>query len=207
MQYIFIHGLGQNPASWDSTISFISKPIDAVCPDLAALLENKEATYENLYRAFSDYCNGISQPLNLCGLSLGGILALNYAIDHPAEVQSLVLIGTQYKMPVTLLRLQDIIFRFMPRSAFKGLGFQKKDFIELTNSMISLDFSKTLKNISVPTLVLCGEKDKANQKAAKALAENIRGAKLQLVEGAGHEVNMDSPEKLASLLEVFFKRI
>ena len=36
----------------------------------------------------------------LCGLSLGGVLALNYAIEHPEKIKGMVLIATQYKMPL-----------------------------------------------------------------------------------------------------------
>jgi len=205
MQYIFIHGLGQKPSSWDKTISFMEKPIHAEYPDLLVLLNNKEVTYANLYLAFSDYCKNISEPLNLCGLSLGGVLALNYALDYPERVQSLVLIGAQYKMPGTLLKFQNIIFRFMPESSFKNTGFQKKDTIQLTNSMIDLDFSKKLKDISCAALVLCGEKDGSNRKAAKSLAENISGAKFQLIENASHEINVENPQKLALELERFYQ--
>ncbi len=177
-----------------------------VCPDLFALLNNKEVTYANLYHAFSEYCNNISEPLNLCGLSLGGILALNYAIEYPSRVQSLVLIGAQYKMPKTLFKLQNIIFRLMPESTFKKMGFQKKNIIQLTNSMIDLDFSKNLKSVSCNTLIICGEKDRANKKAAKSLAENIPGAKFQLLVNASHEVNKETPKKLAAELERFYQK-
>ena len=37
------------------------------------------------------------QLLNLCGLSLGAVLALNYAIDFPKKVNSLILIAPQYE--------------------------------------------------------------------------------------------------------------
>ena len=207
MEYIFIHGLGQNPNSWDKVKSFMNKPFSAYCLDLIELLNGKEATYVNLYCAFSDYCNKFSEPLNLCGISLGGVLALNYAIDYPAKVQSLVLIGTQYKMPKILLKIQNGIFRFMPNSIFKSIGFQKKDFITLTKSMMNLDFSNKLKDISCDTLIICGEKDGANKKASMGLADNINNAKFCLLEGAGHEVNTDKPKNLAVELDGFYSNI
>ena len=205
MQYIFIHGLGQNPSSWDKTISLMPERINTVCPDLISMLGDNEITYENLYRSFAAYCNDISEPLNLCGLSLGGVLALNYAINYPAKVHSLVLIAAQYKMPKTLLKLQNLVFKVMPESVFKNMGFQKKDMIRLTNSMINLDFGEGLKNLSCKTLILCGAKDSANKKAAMGLAANITGANLKFIENASHEVNKDSPEKLAAELEIFYK--
>ncbi len=202
MKYIFIHGLGQNSASWDKAISYLQKPTNSQCPDLSVLLKNKEVTYANLYQSFSEYCKNISEPLNLCGISLGGVLALNYAIDFPERVKLLVLIAAQYKMPRTLLKLQNIIFKFMPGSAFKNMGFQKKDFINLTKSMMDLDFSNNLGNVLCKTLVICGSKDSANKKASKGLAENIPGADFHLIENSGHEVNIDAPEKLATVLNL-----
>ena len=57
-------------------------------------------------------------PVHLCGLSLGGILALDYALDHPENVKTLVLIGTPHKVPKFAFALQNVVFRFLPKSAF-----------------------------------------------------------------------------------------
>ena len=202
MQHIFIHGLGQGPTSWDRVISFLTESIKPNCPDLSSFAEGKDIVYANLYTAFSKYCDNFSEPLCLCGLSLGGVLALNYAIDNPLKVKSLILIGVQYKMPKTLLKVQNIIFRVMPRSVFKSMGFSKSDIIKLTTSMMDIDFSKELNRISCSALIVCGAKDTANKKAAKELFDNIKGAKLQIIENAGHEVNVDSPEKLSIGIEL-----
>ena len=65
----------------------------------------KKASYHNLYSSFTEYCNNYDAPINLCGISLGGILALNYTLDFPDKVKSLVLIGTPHKIPkVRILR-------------------------------------------------------------------------------------------------------
>ena len=96
MAYIFIHGLGQTPESWNKVISNMSLTEKVMCPNLPVLVHGQECNYKNLYAAFCRYCETESDGMNLCGLSLGGILALNYAIDHPEKIKSLVLIGTQY---------------------------------------------------------------------------------------------------------------
>ena len=130
---------------------------------------------------------------------------MNYVIDYPTRVQSLVLIAAQYKMPRTLFKLQNILFQFMPKSTFENQGFQKKAIIQLTKSMIELDFSEKLRDISCETLVICGEKDGANIKANKDLAERIPKAKFQLIENASHEVNVVNPENLAVKLDTFYR--
>lgn len=206
MQSIFIHGLGQNSSSWNKTVFYMKGQSCAVYPDLSLFLNAQESTYANLYRNFSEYCNNFFEPLNLCGLSLGAVLALNYTIDNPKKVQSLVLIAAQYKMPKALLNLQNIIFRFMPETSFKDIGLKKEDFIKLTNSMMYLNFSKDLENISCPVSVICGEKDKANKKSSQNLAVVIPKSEIHFIENSGHEVNIDAPKELAKIIDDFYYR-
>lgn len=212
MQYIFVHGLGQTPASWDKTIENLSGQMSTkgnaascICPDLAKLLQNKDANYANLYTAFSECCDNASEPLIICGVSLGGILALHYGIEHPQKVKALILIGAQYKMPKKLLAFQNIIFRFMPQAMFEQMGFGKKEFMELSKSMMELDFGGSLDKITCPVLVICGEKDKANKKAAQELAKCLTHAELCMISDAGHEVNVDAPERLAEKIVTFIE--
>lgn len=206
MSYIFVHGLGQTASAWDKVLERLERQPECACPDLPELIRGKEVRqYAELYEIFSGCCDRVSGPVHLCGLSLGGILALNYAIDHPDRVLSLVLIGAQYKMPKGLLRFQNVLFHLMPGSMFDQIGFGKQDYISLSKSMMELDFSGELDKLLCPVLVLCGDRDRANQKAAHGLAQRIPNAKLTIVENAGHEVNVDAPERLAELIDGFWE--
>ena len=82
MKRIYIHGLGQTAHSWDKVIEASDNRDGIACPDLPGLIGDKEPTYENLYAAFSKMCDAKDEELILCGLSLGGVLALNYAVEH-----------------------------------------------------------------------------------------------------------------------------
>ena len=202
MHNILVHGLGQGVSSWDKVREYLG--FDCCCPNLPDLIAGKTVNYSNLYDGFVKYCVGFPEKLNICGLSLGGITALNYAVDFPDKVSSLVLVGTQYKMPKALLRFQNLIFRFMPSSSFKDTGFGKTEFIGLSKSMMDLDFSEELEKITCPAMVIVGAKDKPNRKAAVEMTEKIRGCKFEVIENSGHEVNVDSPRKLADLLSGFW---
>ena len=206
MKNVFVHGLGQTPDSWRPVFSLLDGPGDCVFPDLAAMVSAGEATYARLYRAFTRLCDGLEAPLALCGLSLGGVLSLHYAVEHPERVGSLVLIAPQYKMPKRLLQVQNTLFRLMPRAMFRETGFEKAQFLQLCRSMMELDFSSALSGIACPTLVICGERDRANRQACKDLARLVKRAELRVVEGAGHELNREAPEKLALLLREFYDR-
>lgn len=207
MKQIYLHGLGQNPYSWSKVIEQLENVEDSMCPDLSELVQGQDTTYQNLYAAFSAMCDEIEEDLCLCGLSLGGVLALNYAIEHPEKIKVLVLIATQYKMPKKLLRVQNAIFRFMPKSMFQQIGFGKSDFLKLCNTMMELNFSDSIYKVSCPTLVIYGEKDHANKNASIELANMLIDAELQVFNGVGHEINIEAPDKLGETLRVFFGRV
>ena len=77
MKNILIHGLGQNHKSWNETIKFLEiDNIDVLCPALFKMSSGNSNDYQNIFSSFSDFCNNQEGKLNLCGLSLGGILAL-----------------------------------------------------------------------------------------------------------------------------------
>ena len=204
MKYILLHGMGQNASSWNETISFLPNTSEIVCPELSDFFSEGNCYYSKMYTAFCDYCNNFSEPLNLCGLSLGAVLALNYAIDYPRRVKSLILIAPQYDMPKFLLKVQNVLFKFMPESQFKDIGLTKKDFITLTNSMADMDFTSGLEKVSCPVLVLCGEKDNVNKKAAVKVAEKLSKAKFGTIENSGHEVNIDNPNGLAKAMKELY---
>lgn len=203
MSYIFVHGLGQNSFNWKATIDGLNISTNIECPNLFDLYIG-ELNYNNLYRAFSKYCDKHTEPLDICGLSLGGMLALNYTIDNPHKVHSLVLIGTQYSIPKKLMKFQNIIFKLMPEKYFGKIGISKKNVILLTNSMMKLNFENDLAKITCPVLVVCGEKDIANVKTSKKLKKLLNTSTLKLIQNAGHEVNKDNPKQLSDELNVFF---
>lgn len=204
MTKVFIHGSGHKGSSWNEVVKNMHNSEDILCPDLSTILNGKEASYSHLYSSFVEYCHEIEGQIDLCGLSLGGILALNYAIEYPGKVKSLVLIGTPYKVPKFMFRIQNIIFRLLPKSTFKEMAFNKKDTFILGNTMKELDFSNNVQVIICPTLIICGEKDKANMKSAHFLSENIKGSEWKIIQETGHVVNEENPKELARILNDYY---
>ena len=138
MKLLLLHGLGQGPGSWDGVLDALGPDPGAACPDLFGLCGGAP-DYPALYAAFEDYAGALPEPVLLCGLSLGSVLALDYAIRRPEKIAGLVLVAPQYKMPRALLRLQNAVFRMMPERAFAQTGLGKRDILRLTASMMDLE--------------------------------------------------------------------
>ena len=112
---------------------------------------------------------------------------------------------TTYEIPKKIFKLQNFIFKFMPKSTFENMGIKKNDFINLTNSMADLDIKSKVDNIKCKALILCGEKDNVNMESAKQLNRNIKASKLEIIKNAGHEVNTENPKELARVISKYWK--
>lgn len=147
------------------------------------------------------------KPIIICGLSLGAILGLELYFRHPKRISGLVLIAPQYKIPTILMDLQNFIFRLIPNRFFSKLGISKNNMISISTSMRKLDYSDKIKRISCPVYIVCGNKDKANMKAAIKLNQLLPESSLHFVNNAKHEANIDNPDELADIINKAYNEI
>ena len=112
MKTVFLHGLGQTAQDWKEVVQQLSIS-DVDCPELFSSTED-EISYSQILGDLEQRYSEVKEPLRICGLSLGALLAIDFAIRHEEKVDSLVLIGAQYKVPSLLIDFQNLIFRCMP---------------------------------------------------------------------------------------------
>lgn len=197
MKTVLLHGLGQTAKDWEGVKQRLSSSnID--CPELFTIVNDMSYSrlLDNLERQYAD----TNEPLCICGLSLGAILALDFAIRHEDKVSALILIAAQYKVPRLLIDFQNLLFHCMPNKFFADMEISKNNMIRLSRSMRSLDFTHQLDKITCPVTIVCGEKDRANLKASRKLKELLPQAKLHIILGAGHEINKTAPKDIAAIL-------
>jgi pimeloyl-ACP methyl ester carboxylesterase len=61
----------------------------------------------------------------------------------------------------------------------------------------------SLPGIAVPTLVILGDQDEPFVAPSRYMAGKIPGARLAVIEGAGHAANLDRPEPFNRILRTF----
>ena len=196
MKIVFLHGLGQRAADWDRVASQFP---NTDCPDLFEIAGEK-LNYSAILSSLEERYEYEREPLCLCGLSLGGMLALDYVLRHGDQVAAMVLLGARDRTPRLLMDIQDLLFRCMPDKAFASTGMKKEQVRDLTRSMKNLDFTDRLSTIHCPVTVACGAKDYPNLAAARRLAKDLPNARLYVVPHAGHELNADAPDTVAEMV-------
>ena len=115
MKTVLLHGLGQTAQDWKEVVQQLSIS-DVDCPELFSSTED-EISYLKILGDLEQRYSEVKEPLRICGLSLGALLAIDFAIRHEEKVASLVLIGAQYRV---CLLYTSCRFRFADRAAGAG---------------------------------------------------------------------------------------
>ncbi|MDR0897032.1 MAG: alpha/beta hydrolase [Oscillospiraceae bacterium] len=207
MKLVLLHGVGQGAESWDKVRTALAakyaESLEIFAPALFEL-GGDLSDFDGVYRAVEAYCEQFTEPFALCGLSLGGVIALKYAARRPEKLAALVLIGAQYNLPRGLMALNNLALRlFMPKKHLAT--FHVKTKAELTRFMASVaaeNLSEALPRLAMPVLVICGTRDAVNLPAARQMAAKIPGARLELI-ASGHVVNEENPAALADCVGAF----
>jgi pimeloyl-ACP methyl ester carboxylesterase len=164
-------------------------------------------------------------PAALVGNSFGGAVALRTALAHPDKVLRLALVGSGLPAWDWTDELRDHFGR--EEAAFDtgdldaatevNMEFwvapehrdevrpQQRRALELQTAHEEPDVIwpelAPIASLTMPVLVVVGDQDKGDFKAiAHHLADEIDGAELVVVPGAGHLVGVDRPDELNALL-------
>lgn len=171
----------------------------------------------------------------LVGVSLGGLVALRAALDHPAAVAGLVLCDTAAKLldedvwnaridtvnesgvgilaDVTLLRWFPEAFRDANQALIDGY----RNMISRTSvagyagacaALAAEDLRHRLPQLRRSVLVVGGNEDLSTPPPLlRQLADALPDARLELIDGAGHLPMVDAPSAFLTLLDGYLEQL
>jgi 4,5:9,10-diseco-3-hydroxy-5,9,17-trioxoandrosta-1(10),2-diene-4-oate hydrolase len=236
---ILLHGAGAGAVTWYPSIHAISKNFQVVAPDIVGYGESDkpDAPYDRPY--FSNWLKDFLKELkitkaHLVGLSQGGAIALQFAIDHPEMVDKLVLVDAAgLGAKVSFWPLIGMVWmnsfpssmanRFNSRyilhkpanrdpnhSRYSIAVLQskggKKAFKQGRGAAVSKIPEELIKQIANETLIIWGKEDQLFSVAyGEAAAKMIPKATLRIIQEAGHLPLVDQPEIFNTILGDFLK--
>jgi 3-oxoadipate enol-lactonase len=212
---VLLHGIGTGPSGWAPQVEALSAQRPIVVPDLVpSYRRGLDGAVGEVRKLVSDF-----PAIELCGISLGGLVALRVASERGNSDDRLIVCAGFERLPPSLrrrTRALSLVVRLVPRrvaqrqlAAELPVQHQAQARVELepfrSRELARLMWQAAAATIDParivsPTLVLCGERDAANLPLSRRLAGMLPEATLETVPGAGHVANLDAPGAFSALL-------
>jgi 4,5:9,10-diseco-3-hydroxy-5,9,17-trioxoandrosta-1(10),2-diene-4-oate hydrolase len=232
---VIIHGGGDGARAWLKNAEELSKYYRVYIPDLPGFGRSQSANDRFYLPEFVDFVDNFSSALGLdsfylIGHSIGGGIALHYALMFPQKVKGLVLVsswclGIETALWVRLLSHPALCRSFGEAgiAVLKGIKWLARLFyapFRFANPItrVKMDIGKTmvtfrgqtvvlqdrLCELTMPTLLVWGDGDNVVPAAhAYLAAELIPDCQVHVFEGCGHNAYRQRVEEFSQLLAGF----
>jgi 3-oxoadipate enol-lactonase len=232
---LLLHGVGSDKSVWRPQLDHYRDVRPAIAIDYPGYGESARqiaATRDDYARAALAVMDALGhERAHICGLSLGGVVAIAMHALDPERCLSLILADTFAVHPDG----QGIYDRSIAASSdLRALAEARVDVLlappadpsirtEVVETMAAIDPAAyrlgaeavwladqrdRVARIDVPTMVLCGALDVVTPPAlSKVLAASIPGAELHIIAGAGHLANLEKPAEFNEAVDGFLSRV
>lgn len=239
---VFLHGLGSGRTGWRPQLAELADLRRCVAwdaPGYGASAPVDEPTFSAYAKRAAELVAEVSPgaPVDLVGMSFGGMIAQYVAATYPQLVRTLTLLCTSPKFgldgtdPVQwrAARLAGLDTAgspgaaapfILPSLAGPGGSHVVPEAIEsmaripmaglLTalETIVAHDSRAILSGITAPTVVLVGAHDTETPPAyGQAIVDGIPGARLAIIDGAGHLLNLEAPTEVNAVIAQHWEQI
>ncbi|WP_202318703.1 alpha/beta fold hydrolase [Archaeoglobus neptunius] len=223
---ILIHGLGDCIEGWTFQYDDLSKHFRVIALDLRGFGMSDVPDSVNVEDFVEDVKNlmdhlGIERA-NLLGLSMGGIVCMEFYRKYPDRVKKLILANTLHKLPeagramfeqrIKLLEASPDMSQIADFIADMSIHQEREDLKDMVRTILrkndkkfytmataelgKVNYEELLPKIEVPTLVIVAEFDVTTPPAlGREIANLIPDAELREVKNSAHLAKLENPEE------------
>lgn len=228
---LFVHGSGADQTLWKHQHQALEGSHSVASLDLNGHGKSPRREGDGLTTYIQDtlaVMEALKEPVFLLGHSLGGAIVMSIALHKPKNLKAIGLIGTGAKLRVHPQILSKVATDFkdavnvlleweFSQHAPMALHEWRREQI-LRNGQAALHRDLTtcdafsamdrLGEIDVPALVVCGRDDKLTPvKYSQYLKDQLRETRLEIMDGAGHDVMLEQPEALNHAIQEFAREL
>jgi 3-oxoadipate enol-lactonase len=233
---VFLHGVGSDKSVWHPQLNHFRRSRRAIAFDYPGYGDSDAAPAGAMR---DDYASAILSGMDelgvaqahVCGLSLGGVVAIAMHHAAPSACASLILADTfalhpdgggiyqrsiagsrdiaamaEARVDVLLAQPADPDVR---REVVETMSRIESSAYRIGAEAVWLaDQRDRVSDIAAPTLIICGEEDKPTPPAlSRELHEMIPGSQLAMIPRAGHLTNLERPGEFNRILDDFLRGV
>lgn len=225
---LLVHGLGSSCQDWEYQIPTLAARYRVIVMDMRGHGRSDKPNERYSIPGFAADVEALIEhlqlgPVHLVGLSMGGMIGFQLAVDHPSLLKSLCIVNSapQVKLKTANDGLQWAkrwgLGRLFSMSAIgKGLSqtlFPKPEQADLRNkiaerwgqndkraylasfdAIVGWGVQEKLSRISCPTLIVSADHDYTPVALKEAYVGLIRQARLVVIKDSRHATPLDQPE-------------
>lgn len=234
---LFLHGVGSDKSVWAPQLAHFGQQRRAVALDYPGYGDSdpiNAATRDDFAAASLAAMDALSiERAHVCGLSLGGVIAIAMHAMAPARCASLILADSFAVHPEgqaiydrsvaaskTMLMAELAAARAPMLLGSAANDALKADVIATmgridpaayrrgAEAVWLADQRARAESIAVPTLILVGDEDRITPPAlSKQLGALIAGSRFEIINGAGHLANAEQPILFNNCVDRFLSEI
>jgi len=230
---LFLHGIGGRRQNWDGQLASFSARYEAAAWDARGYGDSEDYEGPLDFAVFSDDVLRVldrfgARKAHLVGLSMGGRIARNFALHHPERLHSLTLANTSPGFGVmSAAKVSEFVEQRRrldpPAQAKRLLGpdaspaayetlvaslsaVHRDSYMKTIEASVAQDLAAPLERIAVRTLVISSTHDSLYPvSVAEDMARRIPGARLAVIERAGHLSNLERPDEFNRIVLEFLR--
>lgn len=231
---VFLHGSGVSARYWNDQLRALARAARVVAIDLPGHGESDKAPEAGLAQYADVTARALDEldawPAIAIGHSLGGAVAMTLTARRAADVHGLVLMSSCARLPAASTSVQwfwaslptslrrllffvtakNVLFASGASPAAVALGMQelracRPETLAADVAIArSMDLTAIAGALRVPTLILCGSRDRVTPPAlSRDLHAMIAGSRLEIVEGAGHMLLIEASDVVNRAIAAF----
>ena len=228
---VLVHGAGGDHMVWPAQLRHLARtavyaldlPGHGASPGPSC---TSISAYSEIVRDFAD---ALELPwFVLAGHSMGGAIALDFALAYEHRLAGIVVIGAGARMKVSPALLDGIVDDFLgttelivdysydPATSAEEKEIYLRHLRENDPATMYSDFVAVesydvrdrITTLEVPTLIICGRNDRMTPPAlSTTLHERIQGSRLHIVENASHNVMLEKPDEVTEQIGCFIETL
>lgn len=233
---VFANSLGSDMTIWDDVADELAADFELLLYDKRGHGLSEVSPAPGGIAGHADDLLGLLDHVGwgsaaVCGLSVGGLIAMEIAVRAPHRVRQLVLMATAARIGapdawnarIAAVREQGVAaigdqimerwfspgYRVTQADAFAGWQRMLErtpdaGYADTCAALRDADLTEAIGGIGAPTLVIAGDEDLSTPPdLVAAMARRIPAAAIRTVAGSGHLPCIERPAEVASLLREF----